>query len=89
MPDIYRIEYILLTLCTFLLYFTHIILSMNSMNQSHSPEVIAISNPKMAQIEKAEISSAVAVGAACVIGFVSAATEVDRCEDNKMKREPK
>ena len=39
--------------------------------------------------ETAEINPAVAVGAACVIGVVSAATEVDRREDNKMKREPK
>ena len=41
------------------------------------------------QGETAEISPAVAVGAACVIGVVSAATEVDRREDNKMKSEPK
>ena len=41
------------------------------------------------QGETAEISPAVAVGAACVIGVVSAATAVDRREDNKMKREPK
>ena len=46
-----------------------------------------IQNPN--QGETAEISPAVAVGAACVIGVVSAATEVDRREDNKMKREPK
>ena len=41
------------------------------------------------QGETAEINPAVTVGAACVIGVVSAATEVDRREDNKMKREPK
>ena len=46
-----------------------------------------LQNPN--QGETAEISPAVAVGAACVIGVVSAATEVDRREDNKMKREPK
>ena len=41
------------------------------------------------QGETAKINPAVAVGAACVIGVVSATTEVDRREDNKMKRAPK
>ena len=41
------------------------------------------------QGETAKINPAVAVGAACVIGVVSAATAVDRREDNKMKSEPK